>query len=139
MAEGYKPRVFTLQEANDLLPTLRAILHELREAREGLLAAQRELAQRSQGGPRSNGHVAPGGEVARLTAQAEEAQDRLTGSVRAIMELGCELKDPERGMIDFRTERDGRIVYFCWLMDEPRITYWHELEAGFRGRQPLEN
>jgi hypothetical protein len=132
------PRLFTVEEANALLPTLRRLLQELRVARTQLVETQEELARRFHGGARSNGHVAPGGERGRLNQAIAEAQRRLTGVVRSIAELGCEMKDPERGMVDFRSVREGRVVYLCWLMEEPRVMYWHELDAGYRGRQRLE-
>ncbi|HZT07134.1 MAG TPA: DUF2203 domain-containing protein [Chloroflexota bacterium] len=137
MAERGAPRLFTVAEANALLPRLRDILAELRAARERLLHIQEQLAERIHGGARSNGHIEPGGETAQLTAASEAAQRDMTRAVRAIAELGCELKDPDRGMVDFRTMRDGRVVYLCWLMDEPEVQFWHELDAGYRGRQRL--
>ncbi len=135
--DASEPRIFTLDEANSLLPRLRDILAELRAARERLLEAQSQLAQRIHGGARSNGHVSPGGDVDRLNAASSEAQAGIGRAVGAIAELGCELKDPERGMVDFRTMRDGRVVYLCWLMHEPTVEWWHELDGGYRGRQPL--
>jgi|SoiMethySBSTD1v2_1073268.scaffolds.fasta_scaffold443070_2 hypothetical protein len=131
------PRLFTVEEADALLPQLRVLLRSLKESQARLLAAEAELAERGGGSARSNGHVHPDGERDRLRQTVTEAQEQLTHAVRGIAELGCELKDPERGMIDFRTMREGRVVYFCWLMDEPRVLFWHELDAGFRGRQPL--
>lgn len=132
----FRPRLFTLEEANALLPRLRPMLAELRGARERLAQGQRQLAERFHGG-RGNGNPVPGGELDRLYAAMQEAQGKIDESVRGILELGCELKDPDRGMVDFRTTREGRVVYLCWLMHEPRVSYWHELDAGFAGRQPV--
>jgi hypothetical protein len=133
----HEPRIFTVEEANALIPRLRTILDNLRAARERLLQAQEQIAQRFHGGARSNGHMSPGGELDRLNAESTEAQSQIGEAVSAITELGCELKDPERGMVDFRTMREGRVVYLCWLQHEPQVLFWHELEAGYRGRQPL--
>lgn len=132
-----EPRIFTLEEATALLPTLRRLVADLRTARERLLTAEQELATRFHGGVRGNGHARPGGALHQLNATVDESQRQLRQAVSSIAELGCELKDPERGMVDFRTLREGRVVYLCWLIEEPRIMYWHELEAGYRGRQPL--
>lgn len=132
-------RLFTVEEANELLPRLRRILAQLQEARQKLLDAQRQLSERFHGGPRANGHASPTSEMTRLTTASEDAQAQMAAAAAAIQELGGELKDPERGMVDFRSERDGRVVYLCWLMDEPRVMYWHELDAGYRGRQRLED
>jgi hypothetical protein len=51
--------------------------------------------------------------------------------------FGCELKDPDIGLIDFLALRNGREVYLCWHLGEDRIRFWHDLDAGFVGRQPL--
>ena len=133
----FTPRLFSLDEANQLIPVVRPLLESLRSAREELANAQRELDERFHGG-RGNGHPVPGGELERLQTTMEAARFRIEEAARAIAELGCELKDPDRGMVDFRTERAGRVVYFCWLMHEPRVLYWHELDGGFAGRQALE-
>ena len=132
-------RLFTVEEANQLLPRLRRILAQLQEARRRLQDSQQQLAARYHGGPRANGHTSPRSEMASLTAASEDAQSQIAAAVEAIQELGGELKDPDRGMVDFRTEREGRVVYLCWLMEEPRVRYWHELDAGYRGRQLLED
>jgi hypothetical protein len=132
-------RLFTVDEANKLLPRIRQILSQLQEARQKLLETQQQLGERYHGGPRSNGHAAPTSEMSRLTTASEGAQAEINAAVAAIQELGGELKDPDRGMVDFRTERGGRVVYLCWLMEEPRVMFWHDLDAGYRGRQPLED
>ena len=60
--------------------------------------------------------------------------------LREIAELGAEVKDPEQGLIDFRTQRRGREVYLCWKLGEgDRISFWHDLEAGFPGRKIIED
>jgi hypothetical protein len=133
----HEARLFTLEEASALLPRLREILAELRQARQQMAEAQRQIEARNLGGARSNGHAKPGGNAEQLMSVTEEARNRITNAVRAISDLGCELKDPDRGMLDFRTLRDERVVYLCWLMHEPEIAFWHELDGGFRGRQPL--
>jgi hypothetical protein len=54
-----------------------------------------------------------------------------------INELGVEIKDLERGLCDFPSLRDGRVVYLCWLLGEDSIEWWHDTDTGFSGRQPL--
>ena len=54
-----------------------------------------------------------------------------------VQALGVELKGIEQGLVDFPTMRDGRVVYLCWQLGEGTIAYWHEIDAGFSGRQPL--
>ena len=59
-------------------------------------------------------------------------------NVKAITALGLEMKDVNSGLVDFLAERDGREVYLCWRYNEPTVAHWHDLEAGFAGRRPLE-
>src|SRR2546427_9629632 len=98
----FEPRIFTREEASALLPRLRPILKQLTEARERLRNDQAELETRFHGG-RGNGHPVPGGELDRLHGSMATAQAEIDQAVQSISELGCELKDPDRGMIDFRT------------------------------------
>jgi hypothetical protein len=132
-------RLFTIEEANELLPQIRRILNQLQEARQKLQETQEQLSDRFHGGPRANGHAAPHSEIARLMTASEDAQAQIGAAAAAIQELGGELKDPDRGMVDFRSMRDGRVVYLCWLLEEPGVMYWHDLDAGYRGRQRLED
>jgi hypothetical protein len=74
-------------------------------------------------------------ELARMTADFE----RLDGLVHMILATGAEIKDLTSGLLDFRAQRNGREVYLCWKMDENQIRFWHELDAGFAGRQPIES
>jgi len=128
-------RQFTLDEAERLLPRLTELLLEMQERRTeyNLFAAQAvELSDKMRG----NGQLAQ--------ADLKEAQEGLEQAVAAlnslgeqINELGCELKDIDQGLVDFRTEMDGREVYLCWKFGEDRIEWWHELDTGFAGRLPL--
>lgn len=129
------PRTFTLEEATALLPRLRAILTEMQEKKTALDPLREELvglARRAAG----NGH-AIAQELRRKQAQARALAERLNALLAEITELGCELKGIDQGLIDFPSEREGRTVYLCWQLGEERIGHWHELEAGFAGRQPL--
>jgi hypothetical protein len=73
-------------------------------------------------------------------AQAQRARqltERLQAHLAAVQALGIEVKDIERGLIDFRHQREGRDVYLCWMLGEQDIAWWHPVETGFAGRQPL--
>ena len=127
------PRLFTLEEATALLPRLRAEGVALRDGSREVAGLRRRLAALERL-PKLNGQA----------REAEEIDERLGALLRdlgarleAIRTLGVEIKDLEHGLIDFPSLRDGRVVYLCWRVDEERIAYWHELDAGFQGRQPL--
>ena len=122
-------RYYTVEDANALLPSLRPIVKDLLEARQRIVDAQPELWPTLEkavgnGGSRKAGAV---------LADFEKVQR----AVKAIEGLGLHLKDINTGLVDFLSERDGREVYLCWRFDEPRVAHWHDLDAGFAGRQPL--
>lgn len=70
-------------------------------------------------------------------ATRQGLEDRLRTDIDALAALGCELKDLQRGLIDFPALYRGRPVYLCWLLGEPDITQYHDLDTGFAGRQPI--
>ncbi len=126
-------RTFTLQEANELIPRLTELLTKMRTLRDQLDALRRSRPERP--GRSGNGYVDPQREADMRRGEA------LAGEVNSLFEevggLGCELKGLDEGLVDFPSERDGRLVYLCWKLGEERVAYWHELDAGFAGRQPL--
>ncbi|HJQ30783.1 MAG TPA: DUF2203 domain-containing protein [Pyrinomonadaceae bacterium] len=125
-------KLFTVEEANELLPSVRGIVRRIQRAYARVSSAQ-EAAQAAATGAAQGGGGMPGGSgyVLALTALAEAA-----GQLEA---LGVQLKDYERGLIDFPAMREGRVVLLCWQMGEgDEVEWWHDLEAGFAGRQPLK-
>ena len=129
------PRLFSIEEANALIPHLEGVIRRALAVRQELDRFGEDaaaIAARSTG----NGH-ADHGEMGARQKAAEEAAARLEALATEVRELGCEVKDIRRGLIDFPHERDGQVVYLCWMLGEPAIAYWHEIEAGFAGRQPL--
>ena len=124
-------KLFTLEEANALLPTVRGIVRRIQRSYTRVAGAQ-ESARAAAACAQLGGGGMKGGSayVASLTELAESA-----GQLEA---LGVQLKDYERGLIDFPAMREGRVVLLCWQMGEGEsIEWWHDVEAGFAGRQPL--
>ena len=124
-------KLFTLEEANALLPSVRGIVRKVQRAYARVSGAQ-EAAQAAAAGAAQGGGGMEGGSdyVLSLTELAAAS-----GELEA---LGVQIKDYERGLIDFPTLRDGRVVLLCWQMGEgDELEWWHDLEAGFAGRQPL--
>jgi hypothetical protein len=122
-------RHFTRAEAEALLPTVEPILRELRTARDRLTDA--EAHQLLADTAPTNGGGAPGREV----GEGFLAVRRLLG---AVQEMGIVVRDIDRGLIDFPALIDGEEIYLCWQFDEDGISWWHDLESGFGGRQPLD-
>jgi hypothetical protein len=127
------PRLFTVEEANGLLPELVPILEELRAKKAALDEARMALARLTPT-MRSNGH---GAEVVLLERRLRDLTAALAAGVRRIVGQGVEVKDLDHGLIDFPSPRDGRVVYLCWRLGEGAIAAWHEVDGGFAGRRPL--
>ena len=122
-------RHFTREQANALLPQVEPLLRHLREARDRLTDGEtHELL--STAAP-ANGGGAPG----RVVGDAFLEVRDLLGQIE---QLGIVLRDIDRGLIDFPAIIDDDEVYLCWQLDEPEISFWHDLESGFGGRRPLD-
>jgi hypothetical protein len=76
-------------------------------------------------------------ELAEMEAELEHDARQLNDYVQELVELGVEPKNGPEGLIDFPSEMEGRPVYLCWKLGEPEVLFWHELDAGFAGRQSL--
>lgn len=128
-------RYFTREEAEALLPQISIILSEIQVKHKSMLQTQEELdALRLQA--TGNGYHLH----ERMLNLQKELSDQAHNLRKLLDELagfGCVLKDPERGLIDFLSLRNGREIYLCWFLGEERINFWHYLDAGFAGRQPL--
>jgi hypothetical protein len=129
------PQLFTVAEANALLPEIVPILTQLRARKVALdsaLAALRNLLPAM----RLNGHAA---EAASLEERIHDLTEELTAGIALLNGQGIEIKSLDHGLIDFPSPRDGRVVYLCWRLGEgPHLRYWHEIDAGFAGRQRLD-
>jgi hypothetical protein len=123
------PRIFTVEEANSLLPKLQELLRDVAIHRD----AMREKAPHLE--PILKAAISNGG--GRVGSEYGVAAYNLYLAIERIRELGVLLKDLDMGLLDFPHERAGRVVFLCWHPPEERIGYWHEIQAGYQGRQPL--
>jgi hypothetical protein len=121
-------RHYTLDEARAQLPWASRQLAAMREARDKLTDVQAHHALTE--GSATNGGGEPGRQVG-------EAFLELQAGVKAFDERGIVLRDLDRGLVDFPAIRDGQEIYLCWIDGEADIGFWHELDAGYAGRQPL--
>ena len=121
-------RHYTLEEANAALGWVQDAIASLRTAREGLSDEEAREAL-AEAGPQ-NGGGDPGRVVSEAFLQLRDALARL-------QDAEVVLRDLDRGLVDFPAIRDDREVYLCWLEGEDEIGYWHDLEAGFAGREPI--
>jgi hypothetical protein len=130
------PEHYTRAEAEALLPRLEGMLRELQLLRDEL-AEQEEQYTALRTRVLSNGHnMQSNAQRVRMAIATLTAQ--ITQRIHAIAELGVIVKDLEAGLVDFPAMRGGREVYLCWRLGEDHIGWWHEVDSGFAGRQPLE-
>ena len=122
-------KLFTVEEANALLPKLKELLDDVAIHRDALRQRAPRLEPILQAA-KTNGGGRVGSEYGVEAYNLYLAIERIRG-------LGVILKDLDMGLLDFPHERDGRVVFLCWHPPEESVAFWHEIEAGYAGRQPL--
>jgi hypothetical protein len=124
-------KLFTVEEANALLPSVREILKRIQSSRRRLAAYRPAAKLAAEGAEQGGGGMAAGMKYAILLTNFSEEISELEA-------LGVQLKDLDRGLIDFPSLRDGRVVLLCWQLGEgDELEWWHDMDAGFAGRTPL--
>ena len=134
-----KPRyrkLFTVEQANAMLPLVRAIVGDLSRLYRDLVGRHERLEHLASSRKSAKGDPYAD-ELQQMESELERDKLKLREYVSELQQLGIECKDPGRGLIDFPSEMDGNIVYLCWQLDEPEVLFWHDIDAGFAGRQSL--
>lgn len=128
-------RFFTPESANATLPLVGRVVDDLVRLHGVWRAAvtSYELAQADADASEESAAAREARlEVGRLAGEIESCLDELE-------QVGCLFRDFDLGLVDFPAEHDGRVVCLCWRRGEPEVAHWHEMEAGFAGRQPLDD
>jgi len=124
-------KIFTIEEANALLPRVRTIVTQIQRSHRGLSKYRVEAKAAAEAADRGGGGVTNGQHYAELVTA-------LTAEMSNLDTLGVQLKDFDRGLVDFPYLRDGRVVLLCWQLGEGNeLEWWHDVEAGFAGRTRL--
>lgn len=123
-------RYYTPREANNLLEVVRPIVAELVGIGERIRDHQPEIWSAVEKSAGNGGNPA----LSKLLPDF----DRLDTLIHRLQDLGIEVKDIATGLIDFPALRDGRAIYLCWKYNEESIQFWHEMDAGFAGRQLID-
>lgn len=131
-------RTFTLDEAQSLLPVLESLLKRAIEGKRSAEEAESHLSGLAQriylsGGMRVNPVT-----VAQQRAELESHLTQVKESIAEIDAIGVQVKDIESGLLDFPFKLEDQVVLLCWRMGEGSIEHWHTMEAGFKGRQPVD-
>lgn len=120
-------KYFTLAEANRALPYVIGIVNDITECYQYAVQIRQQIEQPDPDQARND-----------LKDQYELTMDRLNALIDELQQVGVELKDFERGLLDFPAIYDGREIYLCWHRGEVKIQAWHEIDAGYTGRQNVE-
>jgi hypothetical protein len=131
-------KTFTLDEAQSLLPVLESLLKRAVESKQEAEKVEAGLSALAQRIYVSGGMHIDVGNVAKLRAEVEAHTQRMRETVAEIDSIGVQVKDLDAGLLDFPFRLDEDIVLLCWRMGESAIEHWHTLDAGFQGRQPVD-
>ena len=131
-----RKKYFTVESANKMLPLVRSIATDIVE-KYRQLNEQCERTMFLQGVRPESMSAAHREEVEQIGKDIEQAKEELAALIDELRRLGVDLKGPD-GLVDFPSMLDNREVCLCWKVGEAEVMYWHELEAGFAGRQSLK-
>lgn len=129
-------KIFTVAEAEGTLPLVGRIVHDLMDEFplwRGAVADYEVV---------SGSAKADSGESDELTAARDRVMthaERINDCLKELEQIGCVFKGFENGVVDFYALRDDRLVFLCWRMGEAHIAHWHEVEAGYAGRTPIDD
>jgi hypothetical protein len=131
-----RKKFFTIDEANAMLPLVRAIVKDLADLSRDVFERRQRLEHLLAGrNPDKDDVYAQ--ELVQVEEELEKDSQRLRDYVEELQRLGLEPKNGLEGLVDFPTLIDDQPAYLCWKLGEPEVLFWHELEAGFAGRQSL--
>jgi hypothetical protein len=126
-------QTFTVEQANKTLPLVRRIVQDIVETH----AVWRAKVHEFEVATAQSRADRPSSRAEELQRDAQRLAREIQGFVDEVRELGVEFKGFDMGLVDFPSEMDGRTVFLCWKLGEESLMYWHEVDGGFSGRQPL--
>lgn len=132
-------KTFTIDEAQSLLPVLEALLKRAIEGKQAAEKVESGLSDVARRIYLSGGMKVDASAVLKQRAELEEHLKRVRETITEIDEIGVQVKDLDTGLLDFPCRLDDEVVLLCWRMGEPSIEHWHTVEAGFKGRQPVDD
>jgi len=134
------PKTLTVAEANALLPQVIPLIEQLQGLQRSIQQTAQQLNEAVEKVTAGNGYPIQSlkAEIRELTEHQLQLVEAFQSALAQLEDLGAMLKDLTIGLIDFHGLHDGQPVLLCWKIGEDRIRFWHTLEAGFAGRQPLD-
>jgi hypothetical protein len=131
-------KLFTHAEAESLIPQVDRLLRDAIAAKSDYAEADRAIQRFTERVMVMGGMVVDRDQALEARGRRDELSARLRQAIESIQEIGCLVKDLDTGLVDFPTMFQDREVYLCWKLGESGISFWHEVEAGFRGRKPID-
>ena len=131
-----RQRYFTLEEGNQLVPWLQEVFEELSPLAIQALEVEgglQELTRHSN----TNGGGGTQGLIHQKRQEVELISEQIEEALQEVLQRGIIVRRVEIGLVDFLSWREDREIYLCWVMGEPEISYWHEIDVGLAGRQSL--
>jgi len=125
-------RSYSLEEANALIPQVRAVLLQLAVEQRRLDASHAEMHRQLDANGDPDSALAAG----RQEAQVAEIREGMRTLLLHLGEMGVELRDVDMGLVDFPGQRDGAPVWLCWRLADPRVAFWHGTDEGYATRRP---
>jgi hypothetical protein len=125
-------RSYTIEEANALVPQVRAILLQLAVEQHRMEKAHAGMHRHLAG----NGDPSSSQEASRLEQEAADIGEGMRHLAGMLAEMGIQLRDAEMGLVDFPGERDGKAVWLCWQLADPEVAFWHGTDEGYATRKP---
>jgi hypothetical protein len=132
------PKRFTLDEAQRLIPEVDRLLRRALDAKREYQEAERAIQLFKERVMMRGGVMVDRDRALESKARRDAAASGLRNAIEAVLETGCLVKDLDIGLVDFPTLFRGVEVYLCWKLGESGIDFWHEVDAGFRGRKPID-
>lgn len=139
MSAKLAPRtLFTVASANKALPLVRAIVQDIVDLYGDVREREQRLNSLRPGATAKPSQDPYSEEVDQIRIELEKDVERLEGYVEELVELGVEFKDPVMGLVDFPAVINGQEIYLCWKLGEDAVGFWHTHDAGFQGRQQID-
>jgi len=130
------PRLFTLSDANDLIPTVEPLMCRLMAKRRELRQYEKAV-EAFQAKASRDGGILPGADYMHVREESTRILTEIRKGVQEIEAFGCLVKDIDIGVVDFPARRGGEQVFLCWRLGEPEVRFWRHLREGFASRKPV--
>lgn len=133
------PKTFTVEEANILLPQVKVLIEQLQGIQRSITKTNQQLDELVGKLAAGNGYPIQSlkQQIEALTKHQLQLIEGFESAFNQLQGLGCWLKDLSEGLVDFYGLRQGELIFLCWKLGEERIRFWHPLDTGYAGRQPL--